>query len=577
MPGKPCAYGETPLGFAVSTGQQEIAELLVEHGADMEAVDSLGNNLLHLAVEHSFPHMYKWVVDRFKQEESLQEIPGECPLTRQVNNAEMSPLALAAAQGNKEMFEFLLDQDKLEQWSYGPITACLYPLDLFDNHSFDSMDPRGALEFIVEHEQTELLMIPRVLLLLKRKWQSYAPLFRQRLYKVLFTLFFFTLAIISQPISPSDGDHSGGVNETQANATRFSPLFSHPYQYSHYTIAEDFTSFRWWTCTISELAIVLSAILKAIPEVRELAGSGLRAYFGGSGAQLMENVISSGYCVTVFIAIPLRIFQSYYYDLSLAVAVYLCWSYMLMFLLGHPSTGHFVIMIVKMLLGDLLKFMLIFTVFLMGFTYAFYVLFDEEGILALIERAMSLFGVMVNGYDPDFIPVDRYDVISTCFLFVYVLLSTILLLNLLIAMMSETYSNVSEEALNQWHLEVCLSFFPSQCFFFSSPTHPLFFLCFVVQWARIIFSIEAELTDEQFETLKYWTVIDGKRYLMTQETNPDHFKKPSEQSARQLKIAKLKQELEETRTQLAALIKHLPPHDAGISFFAVPGSSSQDS
>lgn len=113
--------------------------------------------------------------------------------------------------------------------------------------------------------------------------------------------------------------------------------------------------------------------------------------------------------------------------------------------------------------------------------------------------------------------------------------------------------------------------------FFPLPTHPLFFLCIVVQWARIIFSIEAELTDEQFETLKYWTVIDGKRYLMTQETNPDHFKKPSEQSARQLKIAKLKQELEETRTQLAALIKHLPPHDAGISFFAVPGSSSQDS
>src|SRR5713101_4383407 len=43
--------GQTPLGTAVEEGKKEIAELLLEHGADPNRADGYGNTPLHLAIE----------------------------------------------------------------------------------------------------------------------------------------------------------------------------------------------------------------------------------------------------------------------------------------------------------------------------------------------------------------------------------------------------------------------------------------------------------------------------------------------------------------------------------------------
>jgi hypothetical protein len=51
-----------------------------------------------------------------------------------------------------------------------------------------------------------------------------------------------------------------------------------------------------------------------------------------------------------------------------------------------------------------------------------------------------------------------------------------------------------------------------------------------MQWhlerARIVFAIENEMSTEEREDPKnkYWTTIEGKRYLQVLEANPDHFK-----------------------------------------------------
>jgi hypothetical protein len=53
---------------------------------------------------------------------------------------------------------------------------------------------------------------------------------------------------------------------------------------------------------------------------------------------------------------------------------------MLSFVLAFRFTGPFVVMIYKMLLNDVLRFCIIYGVFLIGFSQAFFVVFDDSGI-----------------------------------------------------------------------------------------------------------------------------------------------------------------------------------------------------
>ena len=54
------------------------------------------------------------------------------PLWRRLNKDGYTPLTLAAKLGQAEMFSFLLEEGKITQWSYGPVSCVLYPLDQVD-------------------------------------------------------------------------------------------------------------------------------------------------------------------------------------------------------------------------------------------------------------------------------------------------------------------------------------------------------------------------------------------------------------------------------------------------------------
>ena len=54
------------------------------------------------------------------------------PLWKRLNKDGYTPLTLAAHLGQAEMFSFLLEERKITQWSYGPVSCVLYPLDQVD-------------------------------------------------------------------------------------------------------------------------------------------------------------------------------------------------------------------------------------------------------------------------------------------------------------------------------------------------------------------------------------------------------------------------------------------------------------
>lgn len=65
-------------------------------------------------------------------------------------------------------------------------------------------------------------------------------------------------------------------------------------------------------------------------------------------------------------------------------------------------------------------------------------------------------------------------------------------------MLRSQYERINEASIEQWHLER----------------------------ARIVFAIESEMSSQerQQQVNKYWTLVNGKRYLQVMAVNPHHFK-----------------------------------------------------
>jgi hypothetical protein len=138
----------------------------------------------------------------------------EVPLWKRLNKDGFTPFTLAAKLGVADMFSFLLDERKIVQWRYGPVSCVLYPLDelelefqqvsihtytfyvyLFDIQGGDA--PPGALELIVQSGQAELIMHPRIIDLVSKKWERFARrIFFRRFLVTLVYLFIFLITTI---------------------------------------------------------------------------------------------------------------------------------------------------------------------------------------------------------------------------------------------------------------------------------------------------------------------------------------------------------------------------------------------
>eukprot|EP01103_Thecamoeba_quadrilineata_P016769 TRINITY_DN5708_c0_g1_i2.p1 TRINITY_DN5708_c0_g1~~TRINITY_DN5708_c0_g1_i2.p1 ORF type:complete len:501 (-),score=70.50 TRINITY_DN5708_c0_g1_i2:30-1532(-) len=458
--GQPCYYGEYPLCFAACSLQMDLVEYLVSQGADINCRDSNGNTVLHLMVIHGLTDMYDKIVEFSKTVNK-----DGMDLNKVKNDEDLNPFTLAAFLGKKEIFAHMLEKRKEKQWSYGPVSCVLDPLEDLDS----LCDDKGALQYIVENENVELLMLPRIVSLLKKKWDAFAERhFFQRLFFALLFLAIFTITIITRP---SAEDRASG------EASYFSIVIA----------------------TIGEFVILLGVLYKSFLEIREMSQQGIIDYFSSSGSGFLENFVSLSFCGTYTIVACLRAVGSDYEDGFLAMSALFAWSYMLFFFLGLRLTGPFVVMIGRMLVADFRKFGSIYVIFLLGFSEAFYILFDETGIIELLNRIKSMFLAMLGAFEFDDYMGTRFPFVSVTLLLVYVMVVSILLLNLLVAMMGDTYAKIIEDADKQWHLE----------------------------WARIIFSIENEMSPaERLDPRNcYWTNLNGLRYLQVQEVDAYHFRK----------------------------------------------------
>ncbi|XP_065428997.1 integrin alpha-E isoform X7 [Chrysemys picta bellii] len=449
-------FGELPLSLAACTNQFDVIKYLLDNPyqkARLQEQDSLGNTVLHALVviaddtkqnTELVCKMYDEILKagtKINPAEKLEEI---------VNQAGLTPLKLAAKKGKVEIFRHILQREikdpeyrhlsrKFTEWTYGPVHVSLYDLS-----SVDSYEKNSVLEILAESSDTpnryKMVVLEPLNKLLQHKWDSFAA---RRFYLSFFCYFIF-MAI-------------------------FTVLAYHRPLQLQSPFRAEFTAVGFLQLT-GQIIVFLGGFYLIIAQI---------LYFLRRWRNL-KNVFSDG-CIEVFLLLQafslllsavLYIVGSEDYVPTMVFSLLLGWVNMLYYTRGFQWTGIYCVMIQKTILRDLLRFLMVYVIFLFGFAAALVTLTGdappasqntsvtpEDGdkghvvYSGLLSTSLELFKFTIGMGDLEFQEHVKFKYFVMLLLLLFVILTYILLLNMLIALMSETVTNVSGYSKSVWKLQ----------------------------------------------------------------------------------------------------------------------------
>ncbi|KAK2110536.1 hypothetical protein P7K49_010282 [Saguinus oedipus] len=165
------------------------------------------------------------------------------------------------------------------------------------------------------------------------------------------------------------------------------------------------------------------------------------------------------------------------YVASMVFSLAMGWTNMLYYTRGFQQMGIYAVMIEKMILRDLCRFMFVYIVFLFGFSTAVVTLIEDgknnslpnestshrwrgpgcrppdNSYNSLYSTCLELFKFTIGMGDLEFTENYDFKAVFIILLLAYVILTYILLLNMLIALMGETVNKIAQESKNIWKLQ----------------------------------------------------------------------------------------------------------------------------
>ncbi|XP_076174002.1 transient receptor potential cation channel subfamily V member nanchung [Ptiloglossa arizonensis] len=256
---------------------------------------------------------------------------------------------------------------------------------------------------------------------------------------------------------------------------------------------------------IAELMMEVAAGLYIFAALREARFLGLNMFIENLMTAPSRVMFLFSCCILLSFPI-LRLSCADQVEDMLAVVVMLTTApYFLFFCRGFKTVGPFVVMIYRMIMGDLLRFVSIYSVFVMGFSQAYYIIFlsfdnpntpegvDDsisnpmpspmESVMAMFLMSMTNFGDYYGAFERT-----QHEMEAKLLFVLYMAIVAILLVNMLIAMMGNTYQKIAETR-NEWQR----------------------------QWARIVLVVERGVSPkERLKKLMDYSqpMSDGRRALV---------------------------------------------------------------
>ncbi|KAL2083978.1 hypothetical protein ACEWY4_019496 [Coilia grayii] len=437
-------FGEHILAFASCVGNEKIIHMLINSGANIRAQDSLGNTVLHILVLQPIKTIACQVVDLLLSRDA--ETDSSLPLDMVPNYRGITPFKLAAKEGNTVAFQHLVNRRRIVQWNLGPLTSNLYDMTEIDSWS----DDLSVLELIVGSQKREarrILEVTPVRQLVSLKWNLYGKhYFRLLLLFYLLYIGTFTLCCVHRPLKDIPENYTLEENDKTVKIPK--------------TLKESYVTYKDRLRLAGEIISVLGALLMLFLEIPDMLRVGAKRYFGQTALGGPFHVILICYASLVVILCVLRATETPGESVLMAICLVLGWSNVMFFARGFQMLGPYVIMIQKIIFGDLTKFMWLSFIVLIGFSTALWMVYmtqEQFSLPAYSSFPITLFSQFELSVGLIDLPVDhemRISPIVHVLHFCFSVVSYILLLNLLTAMMSDTHWRVAQERDELWRTQV---------------------------------------------------------------------------------------------------------------------------
>ncbi|KAM6910281.1 transient receptor potential cation channel subfamily V member 6 [Xenentodon cancila] len=436
--------GEHILSFAACAGNEDIIKMIIDAGASTRVQDYRGNTLLHILVLQPNKTTACQAIDLIMARDA--ELDQSVPLDMVPNYRGLTPFKLAAKEGNVVVFQHLIIKRRVVQWSLGPLSSHLYDLTEIDSWA-DSM---SVLELIVASPRREargILEMTPVRQLVSLKWNLYGKhYFRLLLLLYLLYIGTFTLCCMFRPLKDVPENYtSSDMHKTVKIQKKLN---------ESYVVYGD--SLR----LAGEVISVLGAIVILVLEIPDILRVGVKRYFGQTALGGPFHVTLISYASLVVLLCVFRVCEVQAEAEVMALCLVLGWCNVMFFARGFEMLGPYVIMIQKIIFGDLSKFMWLSFIVLIGFSTSLWMVYMTQEPLSLPAyysfpiTLFSQFELSVGLID---LPVDHSIKIPGIVHVLHVtfsVVSYILLLNLLIAMMSDTHWRVAQERDELWRTQV---------------------------------------------------------------------------------------------------------------------------
>lgn len=447
-------WGEYPLAFAACLSQDDCFRLLCAFGASPNSQDSNGNTVLHICTIRSNLQMFQLAID----------MGGDL---RVKNGRDLTPLMLAAYMAKQEMFDRIVQQERVVQWTYGGLLCAVYPLEDLDSiePGTGKMNAISALTLAVFGKSPAHLTLLSGLLrnLLHQKWETYAKtrLFHQmRAFIVYFVVLF--VCFLTRP-TPFEREHGNQTLVCLLNASHL--------DYGQQLSAKEMMH------SLLHCVVFVSALLYLKQAYLHLRNVGRRMYALSLSVfpELHCFLFSCFLIVFGFLLEAICCWHSIG-DIIWVLAVLLSALKFLFYCRSFKTVGPFVLMLYKIIVRDLNRFFIIYVIIGIGFSQAFYVIFlrynrpddpefdiHKDGTImsSVPESLIRMFIMSLTEFTVFFEHLEYCElaIVGKIAFVTYVLLVTICLMNLLIAMMTNTYTEVASlglEWLRQWSAIILL-------------------------------------------------------------------------------------------------------------------------
>ncbi|XP_056300405.1 transient receptor potential cation channel subfamily V member 1 isoform X2 [Pseudoliparis swirei] len=460
-------FGELPLSLAACTNQPTVVDFLMENEyqrATAQMADSQGNTVLHALVmvadyskdkDKDNTEFITNIYDRILK--TTAQLHPKLKLEDIENHKGLTPLKMAAKTGKIGLFAHILKREfheshirhlsrKFTEWTYGPVHSSLYDLA-----SVDSYEDNSVMEILVYGSDTpnrhEMLQMEPLSRLLEEKWKKFGGrmFFLNFLFYLLY-LIVFTLVAYNK---------------------KFGEL---PYPIKHTTAGYLYVS--------GQVVIALANCYFFVIGILELKRKRPK----------LHTLLIDGYYDILFFAqgvlflitAGLYLFGKKQYLNFLVLCLALSWVNMLYFSRGDKHMGVYSVMIQKMILSDIMRFLLVYIIFLFGFSAAVVTLLKEPRVInttltpqkgrlfgpldadekcvkpyfrSISYTTLQLFKFTIGMGEMEFTQEHENTVVFFVLLITYIILTYILLLNMLIALMNRTVEKTTEESTSIWKLQ----------------------------------------------------------------------------------------------------------------------------